>query len=143
MTSQGQWRKNQQKRHEEPIDEESKINFKGSVYEYEFELAMLQRAFINALLFGLDHMDMALIAIEHKLVEAYTDDKYKKDILEANRDLDAKTKKCKKKGGFDSDEYNRIVRENIMKRYHAFNELLFRKSMAPQLAEQGVIGNVR
>ncbi|MBM3304242.1 MAG: hypothetical protein FJY76_04025 [Candidatus Aenigmarchaeota archaeon] len=135
MTSPGQWRKNQQT----AIDEESKVDFKGMKFEYEYELAMAMRAFINARIFGLDYLDSAMAIIENKIVDAYKDEQYSRDIEQANTMLSERRMLCRSKKGFDYDKYNQAVHDNIMARYKAVNELLFRKNMAPQLAEYGVL----
>jgi hypothetical protein len=131
----GDWRRKQV----QAIDDESKIDFKGMKFEYEYELAMTMRAFINAQVFGLDYLDRAMAIIENKIVDAYKDNRYNQEVAEANRKLKEKAASCSSKNGFNEDKYNQAVHENIMTRYKAINELLFRKNMAPQMAEYGVL----
>lgn len=135
MASSKDWRRNQQ----QSMDEESKIDFKGMKFEYEYEIAMTMRAFINAQVFGLDYLDRAMAIIENKIVDAYKDEKYIQEIREANERLKKAISRSVGKRGMDEDRYNLAVHENIMFRYKAINELLFRKNMAPQMAEYGVL----
>ena len=135
MTSSKNWRANQQ----EAIDDESKIDFKGMKFEFEYQLAMSMRAFINARIFGLDFMDSSMDVIEGKLPDAYKDEQYKQELASAAAMLERTKITCKTKDGFDVDRYNQAIHDSIMLRWHAVNELLFRKHMAPQLAEYGVL----
>lgn len=135
MASSKDWRRNQQV----ALDDESKIDFKGMKFEYEYELAMAMRAFINAQIFGLDYLDRAIAIIENKLVRAYKDDEYINTVISANNLMQQKIRSSYGKKGMDEEKYNHAVHENIMARYNAVNELLFRKNMAPQMAEYGVL----
>lgn len=120
--------------------DEVKIDFKGMKFEYEFELAIARRVFITSWLQGTDMMSNAIQGIEYHIIDEWKDDEYKKDVENANKALQTADRECYDEEGRNTDQYNAFVILNIMARWKAINQLLYRRNMAPQIAEQGVIG---
>lgn len=85
-------------------------------------------------------MSNAIQGIEYHIIDEWKDDQYKKDINDANLRLQEAERECYDEEGRNYDQYNAHVVLNIMARWKAINQLLYRRNMAPQIAEQGVIG---
>jgi adenine-specific DNA methylase len=128
-----------QSQNDQFITDEAKIDFKGMKWHYEYELARARDIFMASWLAGSDVMSTTIQGIEAHIIEDWKDEQYKNDLKKANEELHSKEQECYDEDGFNSDKYNQFVIVNIIARWKAVNELLYRRNMAPQMAEYGVL----
>jgi hypothetical protein len=119
-------------------EEDGKIDFKNMAWEYEFEIAMARRLFLESRMMGRDEMEVALELVEGLIVEAWKDEAY---IIDLNNALALVNQNafddCKDKDGVDESRWNDMVKQSIMLRWKALNELFSRTGKTPQKAEHG------
>lgn len=128
-----------QGKHKDAFMEVAKINFQGMKLEYELEIAIARRQFILAAREGMDSMLRSLKMMETLLVRYYRDNEYIERIRDIDGRFELESKRCINQHGKDSDKMNMLIENHAYERWEAANELLFRRHLAPQIAEHGVL----